>query len=45
MATFLLENAKDPPSLLTKRVKDIANTYGGDAWMLILERSVNNVCD
>ncbi|KAF7950795.1 uncharacterized protein EAE97_002347 [Botrytis byssoidea] len=45
VATFLLENAKDPPSLLTKRVKDIANTYGGDVWMLILEISVNNMCD
>ncbi|TGO39831.1 hypothetical protein BHYA_0047g00350 [Botrytis hyacinthi] len=44
VATFLLENAKDPPSLLTKQVKEVAN-YGGDAGKLFLERFVNNICD
>ncbi|TGO82675.1 hypothetical protein BPOR_0780g00040 [Botrytis porri] len=44
MANFLLKNAEDPSSLLTKRVKDIAY-LDGDAGMLILENFIKNTCD
>ncbi|KAF7951718.1 hypothetical protein EAE96_007017 [Botrytis aclada] len=44
VATFLLENAEDPPSLLTKRVKEVAKD-SGDAGTLVLEKFVENTGD
>ncbi|TGO76195.1 hypothetical protein BELL_0169g00150 [Botrytis elliptica] len=44
VAFYLLENAKDPPSLLTKRVKQVAK-LDGDAEMLLLEKFVKNTRD
>ncbi|KAF5867509.1 putative ankyrin repeat protein [Botrytis fragariae] len=44
VATFLLENAEDAPSLLTERIKDVAN-HSDNAGMLVLEKFANSTCD